>query len=66
MKRKILIIAALLIMSFISISVTSTSEHRPVKEDRVVVENWMTTPFSDFVEETIEVEEWMTKPFVIN
>ncbi len=37
-----------------------------LREGRIDVEEWMTKPFADSIEEPLEVEEWMTSPFVIN
>ena len=64
MKTKILTIATIILLAFVSVSVTSTHERR-FREERVVVELWMTHPF-DTLDEPLEVEDWMTKPFIAN
>jgi len=64
MKTRILTIGTIILMAFISISVTSTHESRNFREDNVQVEEWMTHPFDTLLEEALEVEDWMTKPFV--
>ena len=63
MKTRILTLATILLIAFMSVSVTSTHERR-FREDNVQVEEWMTHPFDTALEEALEVEEWMTKPFV--
>jgi len=35
-------------------------------EHPVFVEEWMTKPFTDSIDEPLEVEDWMTRPFNIN
>jgi len=64
MKTRILAIATIILIAFLSVSVTNTYERRHFREDRVAVEEWMTHPFDSLLEEALEVEEWMTKPFV--
>jgi len=67
MKKRILILAIIL-MGFISISITSpVRNHRvDLQEENLIVEEWMTHPFTNFIEEPLEIEEWMTKPFLSN
>ena len=66
--RKYLVITiTTLLIAFLTISVTTpiNIEYR-VYERPVLVEDWMTTPFIDSVEEPLKVEDWMTKPFNLN
>lgn len=66
--RKYLAITIItLVVGALTISVTNThsKEYRGF-ERPVFVEEWMTMPFSDSVDEPLEVEEWMTRPFNSN
>ena len=67
-RKSILTIITLLIVAFISLSVSIPHRHnnQRVIEERVVIENWMTKPFVDSFEEPLEIEDWMLVPFNIN
>ena len=67
-KNSILIIFAILLMGFISISVSNpgSEDYRNSREETIMMESWMTQPFTNFIEEPLELEDWMTKPFIIN
>ena len=58
-----------IILTTIGCMLLFASAHSPRKdhsfETPIQVEQWMTKPFSDFVEEPIMLEDWMTKPFTI-
>ena len=56
-----------LVVALLTISVTTPHdrEYRGY-ESPVLVEEWMTMPFSDSVDEPLEVEDWMTRPFNVN
>ncbi len=67
MKRKILTIAAIITIGFLSTSITFPHKKRDrFREERVLVEEWMTKSFDTVFEEPLEVEDWMTKPFITN
>jgi len=59
-----------IILTAIGCMILFGSAHSPRKdysfETPIQVEQWMTKPFTDFVEEPLEIEDWMTKPFTIN
>lgn len=66
MKKRILITSLIVFAGILFLSTSSphrNSRHERIYEERVRVEEWMTTPF--VMEEPLEVEEWMTKPFTI-
>ncbi len=65
MRTRILTIVTILFIGFLSISVSNNHESKHFRENRIEVEEWMTTPFN-FIEEVLEIEDWMTKPFVTN
>jgi len=63
-RKSILIILAI---AFISVSLANPygrKHNRSTMDQPVMVEEWMTHPFSTSIEEPLEVEDWMTKPFV--
>ena len=45
MKTRILTIATILLIAFLSVSVTSNHERRNFREENIAVEEWMTKPF---------------------
>ena len=58
-----------LMVGLLTISVTNTphsKSHYSGFERSIQIEEWMTRPFSDSVDESLEVEEWMTRPFITN
>ena len=68
MKKRILPITILIIMTIIIISSFSPHRHGDYKiiETPVLVEEWMTQPFDTAMDEEIVIEDWMTQPFNIN
>ena len=67
MRTKFLTIAAIITIGFLSISITFPNKKRHnFREEIVLVEEWMTSPFVMIFEEPLEVEDWMTKPFITN
>jgi len=69
LKKYVAITLVTLMVGLLTISVTNTPHGKRVYrgyERPVLVEDWMTRPFSDSVDEPLEVEEWMTRPFITN
>ena len=68
LKKYIAITLVTLLVGLLTISVTNTphSKSHRVYERPVFVEEWMTKPFSDSVDEPLELVEFMTKPFIAN
>jgi len=66
-KKYLAVTLTTLLIAFLTLSVTTSHGKRYRGYERpVLVEEWMTTPFTDSVEEPLEVEDWMTRPFNIN
>ena len=66
-KKYLVITLTTLLIGLLTISVTNPNNKEYRGYERPVrVEKWMTTPFTDVVEEPLKVEEWMTKPFNAN
>lgn len=42
---------------------TVTDFHRPY-ERPIEIQEWMTQPFFDSLDEPLVIEDWMTKPFI--
>ncbi|HUU88807.1 MAG TPA: hypothetical protein VMX17_13800 [Candidatus Glassbacteria bacterium] len=64
MKSKTILLV--IIVGFLSLSAFNPYKYNHRYEEAPIdVEEWMTQPFTNFVEEPLEIEEWMTKPFVI-
>ena len=49
---------------FLGNTAPEIKNHR-IYEPRIEVEEWMTEPFVDSMEEPLEVEDWMCEPFKI-
>ena len=66
MKRKILTLGAIFLITILSISAFNPYKgkryHHQV-ERPIMVEKWMTEPFTSTVEEPLELEDWMCEPF---
>lgn len=66
MKKRTLILVALVLTSLISLSTVNPVKDF-VSESEITIEEWMTVPFVETLnEEPIELEDWMLKPFQIN
>ena len=57
----LIVLAAFLTVSF---SVMRGGRHHRSIDSPVMIEEWMTQPFLDTIEETLVVEDWMTRPFI--
>jgi hypothetical protein len=66
MKKRVLILSALVLASLISISTINPGKDFP-GESEIVLEEWMTVPFVETLDENpLELEDWMLEPFQIN
>lgn len=64
MKKRILILMLLVFSSVLFLSTVNIKEAS--YEAELEVEEWMTEPFVESMEDPLVLEDWMTKPFKIN
>jgi len=59
-------ILLIVLVAFVTISFTAMtgSRHQRSIDSPVMLEEWMTEPFTDSIDEPLLVEDWMTKPFI--
>ena len=64
--KKIRLIIAIVLIAILGMAATFTSDrnHHRNYEQHIEVEEWMTKPFDNVIEEPLFVETWMTKPFL--